>query len=56
MLDPNKVKELIGHAETLCDSIEDLPCGCEGCWLWEEDNENWECPLKKTIQELKSQM
>ena len=55
MIDINTIKELISHSKVLCDSIMDMPSGCEGCWLFEYDEE-FECPLLNTIHKIKEQM
>jgi hypothetical protein len=41
-------KELVDVAERLCEGYRDMPCGCEGCPLWdleeyEKYKENWQC-------------
>lgn len=37
MIDNNTIKELISYSNILCESIIDMPSGCEGCWLFEYD-------------------
>lgn len=52
------INRLIDIAELLCESISDQPCGCEGCWLWqdrkEEDLEK-PCELKELIKKIKAE-
>ena len=52
------INKLIDIAELLCESISDQPCGCEGCWLWqnrkEEDLEK-PCELKELIKKIKTE-
>lgn len=52
------INRLIDIAELLCESISDQPCGCEGCWLWqdrkEEDLEK-SCELKELIKKIKTE-
>jgi hypothetical protein len=51
-----KERELLGIAETLCDGYKDLPCGCEGCPLFDWDTEEFDfvldCPLYQIKKEL----
>ena len=49
------VKELINQAETICDTISDMPSGCDGCWLYDE-SEDFECPMHKTISRINKQI
>lgn len=56
MVNPEDIKKLINHAEVLCECIEDQPVGCEACWLFDEEAENFECPLKQTISTIKEQL
>ena len=59
MVNPETIKQLIEKANILCDSIKDLPCGCDGCWLSNEIEDNEEtdeqtCPfeaIKKIVKE-----
>lgn len=55
MIDINTIKELISYSNILCESIIDMPSGCEGCWLFEYDEE-FKCPLKNTINQIKEQI
>ena len=53
----NDIKELINIADCLCEGYRDMPCGCEGCPLWnleeyEKDEENYLCDLAKILNRL----
>lgn len=56
MISSEDIKELISCADAVCDSVCDLPSGCEGCSLFDEEEENWECPLTKIISKITDQM
>lgn len=56
MINTEDIKELIDCAETVCDTITDMPSGCDGCWLFDEEVEDFECPLHKTIDRIKEQL
>lgn len=52
------IDRLIDIAELLCESISDQPCGCEGCWLWQDKKEeDFEkpCELKELIKKIKTE-
>ena len=52
------INKLIDIAELLCESISDQPCGCEGCWLWqnrEEEDLEKPCELKELIKKIKTE-
>lgn len=54
-INANDIKDLINNAEVLCETIKDKPAGCEACYLFDEDNDNFECPLHQTINKIKEQ-
>lgn len=37
MTDKEKISELKSLVEILCENISDSPCGCDACWLWDDD-------------------
>lgn len=50
-------EKLIDIAECLCDGYRAMPCGCEGCPLWNseecaKDEENWKCDFYKILDTL----
>ena len=54
----NNIKELINITESLCYGYRDMPCGCEGCPLWDleeykKDEEHYKCPFKKILDNIK---
>ena len=66
--DKSLILDLIAAAEEVCDGVRDMPCGCEGCWLWrayedkmledytheqrQEYYDNWVCPLEDSINKI----
>ena len=56
MVNIEDIKELINQAETICDTIGDMPSGCDGCWLYDEESEDFECPMHKTISRINEQI
>lgn len=51
------IKELINVTERLCDGYRDMPCGCEGCPLWDleeykKDEENYKCAYVKILDNI----
>ena len=68
-IDKKLVEDLMLCAGTLCDSIRDTPCGCEGCWIWqawyysvkngnptEEELEEYKCALDEVMEKLGEQI
>lgn len=56
MVNTEDIKELINQAETVCDTIGDMPSGCDGCWLFDEDTEDFRCPMHATIARIREQI
>lgn len=53
----NNIKELINITESLCYGYRDMPCGCEGCPLWnleeyKKDEEHYKCPFEKILDNI----
>ena len=51
------LEKLINITECLCDGYRSMPCGCEGCPIWdleeyEKDEENYLCDLAKILNQL----
>lgn len=51
------LEELVNVADCLCSGYRDMPCGCEGCPLWnleeyEKDEDNYKCDLAKILNQL----
>ena len=52
------IKELVQVTELLCDGYRGMPCGCEGCPLWDleeykKDEEHYKCDFYKILDTLK---
>ena len=53
----NDIKELIYITKSLCDGYRDMPCGCEGCPLFdleecEKDGEHYKCAYVKILDNI----
>ena len=51
------LEELINVAGCLCSGYRDMPCGCEGCPLWnleeyKKDEDHYKCDYEKILNQL----
>ena len=51
------LEELINITERLCDGYRSMPCGCEGCPIWDlkeckRDSEHYKCDYVKILNQL----
>lgn len=44
-------RNLIEIIKVLCDAVSDLPCGCEACPYYDE-NENEKCEVEELIERI----
>ena len=56
-MNENDIKELINITDSLCEGYRGMPCGCEGCPLWdpegwEKDEENYKCAYVKILDKI----
>lgn len=48
----DNIKKIIDIAQTLCDAVGDMPCGCDACPYVDTKKDDEDCEVYQVISEL----